>query len=156
MGHESKLDRAGSGDGAVWARGSIVAGIALWLAWGLGCTGPQAPEPPSGGRELPLDFAVFVDEIEPILQQRGCSGMACHGGQGSGELLLSGGTSPEADFIAVRGHVTPWDASHSPLVRKPLAESAGGDVHGGGDVFVDTADADYLTLLQWLSAGMTP
>ncbi|UCE03599.1 MAG: hypothetical protein JSW67_05280 [Candidatus Latescibacterota bacterium] len=130
--------------------------LALLVGWGAGCEGPQAPQAPGGGRELALDYAVFVDAIEPILQERGCSASACHGNQGSGELLLTGGLNPEADFTAVGGHVTPWEASASPLLRKPLAQAAGGDVHGGGDVFLDTSDADYRTLLQWLSAGSTP
>jgi hypothetical protein len=115
-----------------------------------GCEGLQDPEPPGGGPELDLDYGVFVQAVEPLLAARGCSNTACHGGQGSGELMLSGGANPEADFVAVRGHVTPWEPRASPLLLKPLAVAAGGVVHGGGDVFADTTDADYATLLAWV------
>jgi len=126
------------------------------LTCGVGCEGPHDPQAPGGGQPLPLDFAVFVAAIEPILQRRGCSNAACHGGQGSGELLLSGGSNPNADFTAVRGHVTPWEPQISPLLRKPLAEAFGGAVHGGGTVFPDTSDADYRTLLEWVTPEATP
>lgn len=63
------------------------------LLWCVGCVSPQDPQAPGGGQALPLDLAVFIDEIEPILQQRRCSNAACHGGQGAGELMLSGDQS---------------------------------------------------------------
>ncbi len=137
-----------------------------WHVWGtrlvcaafagcLGC-GPSEPQAPGGGQEVSLDYPVFVASIEPILQSRGCSNMACHGGQGSGELLLSGGAFPEADFLAVRGLVTPWDPPQSPLLQKPLAVAAGGVVHGGGDIFVDTSDTDYVTMLEWITPEAVP
>ena len=143
-------------------RGAERAGL-VWLvrAWLLGacvgsCMGPEQPEAPGGGQEVILDYDTFVAEIEPILQDRGCSNSACHGDQGSGELLLSGGDAPEADFLAVRGHVTPWDPTGSPLLRKPLAVDAGGVVHGGGDIFASTSDADYQLLLGWVTPETMP
>ncbi len=141
-----------------WRHGRLLhaVGAGLALVWCWGCTSPQDPQPPGGGQPLPLDFAVFVEEIEPILQQRGCSNASCHGGQGSGELLLSGGSNPESDFLAVRGLVTPWEPELSPLLRKPLAESSGGEIHGGGDIFPDTNDVDYQTMLEWVTPEATP
>lgn len=117
------------------------------------CDGPVRVEPPGGGRRVDLDYAVFVRDVEPILSARGCSNAACHGGQGSGMLLLSNGSNPEADFVSIANHTYPWAPSQSPLVRKPLAVGAGGDVHGGGDIFADSLDADYRTLLQWIEAA---
>ena len=131
--------------------GTIVVLLASWC--GAGCNGTSAPAPPGGGHEVHLDYGVFVQKIEPILNDRGCSNSACHGGQGSGELLLSGGNSPESDFIAVSGLVTPWEASASELLLKPLAVAAGGVEHGGGDIFADTTDEDYRTILAWVEAG---
>jgi hypothetical protein len=156
MRHDARSKRSGAGANAAVHPLWLVPVLALLVGSGAACQGPQAPQAPGGGSELALDYALFLDEIEPILQERGCSASACHGNQGSGELLLTGGFNPEADFTAVRGHVTPWEPSASPLLRKPLAQTAGGDVHGGGDVFVDTSDADYRTLLEWLSAETTP
>jgi hypothetical protein len=129
------------------------AGILLVALCVAACDGTSAPAPPGGGHEVHLDYGVFVQDIEPILNGRGCSNSACHGGQGSGELLLSGGDSPESDFIAVSGLVTPWEASASALLLKPLAVAAGGVEHGGGDIFADTLDVDYRTILAWVEAG---
>lgn len=39
----------------------------------------------------------------------------------------------------------------SPIVRKPLSESSGGLVHGGGDVFTYTADPGYRAILAWIA-----
>jgi hypothetical protein len=109
-----------------------------------------------GGQPVVLDAAVFVQDIEPILQQRGCSNVACHGGQGSGELLLSGGLDVFADLQAVRGLVTTWEPQDSPLLRKPLAVAAGGVTHSGGDIFADQQDVDYQTVLSWISGEAAP
>jgi hypothetical protein len=103
---------------------------------------------------LPLDYPSFVSRVEPIFQSRGCSMRACHGGQGSGQLLLSGGLSTLADFTAVSPLTRPLDAA--PLARKPLAVAAGGMVHGGGDIFADTTDADYRTLVRWIAGEKLP
>jgi len=85
----------------------------------------------------------------------------CHGGQGAGMLLLSGGADPEADYVAVRPHTRPWDPPSSPLLLKPLALSAGGIVHQGGTIFADTTDVDFRTIRDWIAgaridAGATP
>jgi hypothetical protein len=36
------------------------------------------------------------------------------------------------------------------LLRKPLAELAGGVVHGGHDKFEDTMDPAYVSFLSWI------
>lgn len=101
---------------------------------------------------MPLDYPFFVTHVEPVLQARDCSRTAgCHGGQGAGMLLLSGGLDPQSDFTNVRAHTRPWDPPASPLLLKPLAVAAGGVVHGGGETFADTTDADYETLRRWIA-----
>ena len=141
--------RPGSGVGwrAVLVMGTMAVGLAA-------CNRPSAPLPPGGGVPLPLDYPSFRLRVEPILQTRGCSTTACHGGQGSGQMLLSGGSSPEADFDAVSPLTRPLDVP--PLARKPLAVAAGGLVHGGGDIFADTADADYRALVRWIAGEKLP
>src|SRR6185436_8226429 len=37
----------------------------------------------------------------------------------------------------------------SELLRRPMANRAGGVFHEGGDVFQDTSEPDYKTLLAW-------
>jgi hypothetical protein len=121
------------------------------------CNGPTTPQPPGGGPPLDLDFAYFALNVEPIFGARGCARTnGCHGGQGAGMLLLSGGTDIEEDFRSTRPHTRPWDPSASPLVRKPLAAAQGGVVHGGGEIFADTTDADYRTLIEWISGATEP
>jgi hypothetical protein len=124
--------------------GTLGAGLAA-------CDRPSAPEPPGGGRTIDLDYAYFATYVEPILQARTCSTAGCHGGQGSGMLLLSGGSNPEADFNNLLNHTRPWAPPTSPLLLKPLAAGAGGLVHGGGDIFADTTDTDYRTVLRWIA-----
>ena len=121
-----------------------------------GCQDATQPQVASGGRPIVLDEALFEQDIEPILQQRGCSNVACHGGQGAGELLLSGGLNVSGDFLAVSGLVTTWQPQDSPLLQKPLSESAGGAAHAGGDIFSDDQDADYQTLLSWIAGEVAP
>ena len=144
--------RPGFGEGwrAALATGTLVVGLAA-------CDGPAQPQVPGGGRSLPLDYEFFSRHVEPILQSRDCTRTAgCHGGQGAGMLLLSDGSDPHADFVSAGPHTRPWDPPQSPLLRKPLAESAGGLVHGGGDIFPDTTDADYRTLLRWIGGATEP
>jgi hypothetical protein len=42
------------------------------------------------------------------------------------------------------------------LLLKPLAPAAGGVVHGGGDIFADSLDADYRTLRAWIAGAKEP
>jgi hypothetical protein len=144
--------RPGFGEGwrAALATGALVVGLAA-------CNGPAQPTVPGGGRSLPLDYKFFSTRVEPVLLQRGCTRTTgCHGGQGAGMLLLSDGSDPQADFVSARAHTRPWDPPASPLLLKPLAVSAGGVVHGGGDIFADTTDVDYLTMRRWIAGEKEP
>ena len=135
---------------AALAMGTLVVGLAA-------CTGPTQPQAPGGGRPLPLDYAYFAAHVEPIFGARDCTRTnGCHGGQGAGMLLLSGGSDPAADFVTARAHTRPWDPPSSPLLLKPLAVAAGGVVHGGGDIFADSTDADYRTNLAWIAGAKEP
>jgi len=39
---------------------------------------------------------------------------------------------------------------------KPLAVGAGGVVHGGGEIFADTTDADYQVIRAWIAGAKEP
>jgi hypothetical protein len=120
------------------------------------CDPPSQPQVPGGGRSLPLDRSYFATYVEPVLQARGCSNLACHGGQGAGMLMLSGGRDVDADFTNTSPHTRPWDPPSSPLLLEPLAETAGGTVHGGGAIFADRSDADYRAMLGWIAGETVP
>jgi hypothetical protein len=129
----------------------VAAGLVAGLA---ACTAPSSPPPPGGGRTLDLDVPYFEVHVERVLGERGCARTTgCHGGQGAGMLLLSGGHNPSADYIAVTPHTRPWDPPSSPLLLKPLARAAGGGVHGGGEIFADTTDAGYQTIRNWIEGA---
>jgi len=140
----------GEGWRAALASGTLAVGLAA-------CNGPVRPEPPGGGRQLDLDEVYFTRHVESIFTARGCTQTdGCHGGQGAGMLLLSGGLHPHSDFVAVVPHTRPWDPRTSPLLLKPLAPAAGGVVHGGGAIFADSIDVDYRTLRAWIAGAKEP
>jgi hypothetical protein len=124
-----------------------------------GCrTTPVAPpEPPSGGQTFVLDYDTFVSTVAPIMTARGCDTVACHGGGIRGTFQLSPDTDKDVglDFGQASLQVNGVNPPMSPLLMKPLAESAGGSAHAGSPQtgFVDESDPDYQTILAWISAG---
>ncbi|MBZ5713985.1 hypothetical protein [Nannocystis pusilla] len=53
--------------------------------------------------------------------------------------------------VLERGLVNYDDPEQSLLLLKPLAESAGGVMHGGHDKFADKNDQAYVDFLEWIS-----
>jgi len=139
------------------AKPGTTAGLcALFLLGILGCSGPVAPlDPPGGGRTFVLDFARFETEVAPILTRQGCdAGGDCHGGGIRGTLALSpaGAKDPVFDFDQVSLQVDGADPAMSAILRKPLAEAAGGAPHGV-TAFDSSEDEDYRTILAWIESG---
>jgi hypothetical protein len=112
-----------------------------------------------------LDQAVFAAAIQPILDARGCSQSGCHyrdksapntgGPGGSLRLFDCSGSSctPEqvvANHDSASGMANIPNPATSKLLTKPLAQSAGGIQHLGGDIFLSVTDADYLAVLAWI------
>ena len=125
----------------------------------LGCASPSAPPaPPSGGAALHLDYASFASAVEPILVNHGCDAEGdCHGGGIRGTLQLSPASAPDAqyDFNQVVLQVTANAPDQSPLLTRPLSDSAGGTAHPY-KVFADTSDSEWRTIRAWVRAGVTP
>lgn len=132
-----------------------LAGVAL--AAGHGCDHPSStsPEPPGGGQNYVLDYTVFESQVDPILTARGCDNVDCHGGgiRGTFELSPFNDKDVNFDFSQARLQVDGNNPDASTLLMKPLAESAGGSAHGGGEFFASTDDTDYQTLRAWIEAG---
>lgn len=120
-------------------------------------------------------FDAFRNDVYPVLL-RDCGFPACHGdpkrffrvwGPGRARLPLeSTMIAPEAldqptgQEIAVSlalalSMIDERDLAHSPLLRKPLAVSAGGSGHMGidnfgRDVYRTTSDQGYQVLQKWV------
>ena len=116
------------------------------------------PAPPTGGRDFVLDEAAFAMVVSPILTSRGCDNVACHGGgiRGTFELSPADDKNVGFDFLQVARQVDPAQPASSPLLMKPLAPAAGGDVHTADPEvsgFMTTDDPDYQAILAWIEAG---
>jgi hypothetical protein len=131
-----------------------IAAVLLVLS-ASGCAGeddnPFHPEPP-GFDDPPLDEEVFVAEVLPVLNARGCSSIHCHG-SGTQSFSLTGGADPRLDYLQAANQVSFEDPAASRLLLKPLAEAAGGLPHNAPTIFHTTADPDYQTIARWVGAA---
>lgn len=97
----------------------------------------------------------FLEDIQPLLAARGCSGGACHarqGGQGGFQLSVLS-FDPEADYAALlRGsggrRVNRTDPARSLLLLKATSAIP----HGGGRR-IEPGDAAYRLFSAWLASG---
>lgn len=139
-------------------------GLACWLVGGLlhACETPQV-EPglvPVGSIE------VFEAQIEPMLERR-CAQGGCHGRPDRPFVLYAPGVYRRdeartslaepldheelaSNALRVAALLDRRDVDRSVVLRKPLVLAEGGLHHGGGGVFADRGDADYVLLRRWL------
>ena len=98
----------------------------------------------------------FLQDISPILTQKGCTGSNCHGsvrGKAGFKLSLFG-ARPDLDFEAVvkangGRRINRDKPEESLLLRKPTFQEA----HGGGERF-KTGSLEYQAILEWISSGL--
>ena len=119
------------------------------------------------------DFPTFQSQVYPVLL-RDCSFDACHGSSerffqvyGPGRARLAPMTDPltEATMDEIiqsynrsLSMIEVQDPERSPLLRKPLALSAGGTGHEGvdawmRDVYASKQDPGYAALQAWVLAA---
>lgn len=142
----------------------LVVGLAVSLATGCGSVDPGV----EGSGET-LDYNAFKATIQPILDGRGCSNSGCHyrdkndpnnGGPGGSLRLFNCTADPctedeyLSNFDSASGMSNIPNPSDSKLLLKPLAVSAGGIQHLGGDIFLSTGDPDYFTILSWIQSPL--
>ena len=159
--------RHGGGEGAIAEGSQDYALLKQWIDGGYAKNGVPRMELTkskgkcvSGAGELPgvdLDAAPsdptsyqrFIDSVQPVLRQR-CAGSNCHGTRTADLFLTCGDSGRDLRWnyeVALR-HLSVQAAS-SELLRRPLASSAGGTFHEGGDIIADTDDPGYRALLAW-------
>lgn len=114
-----------------------------------------------------LCFSYFSQCVNPIfdtvitgpLSCSGNGGAACHnvvGGIGGTfkihAFAQTNTAEMEGNFFSAKAFANLSNPPQSLLLRKPLANS---DVnHGGGDIFLNTSDPDYQTILSWISLAV--
>jgi hypothetical protein len=134
----------------------------LWSLAGCGFE-PGAEDLPVG-----VDYDAYVADVHPALEAS-CAQSACHGDAArplevySAEHRLTEDTGDLTEeelmdeFLgAALFTVGLTAAEDSWLARKPLAESAGGLPHRGGDLYLDEADPEYTLLVEWIQGGVAP
>jgi hypothetical protein len=143
--------------------------LQTWLANGATENGLKPPTPaqqgnggcstavPSGFTATTYmanpNFQTFKDNVQPILTQHGCVSTNCHGAPQSDFYITCGMDDTQLAFNFSQA----WSFVDSPvddsqILRVPLAVSAGGRGHTGGDQFASTSDGDYTTIHNWANA----
>lgn len=143
-------------------RAELALAVVLAAHLSAGCDGPSM-----GGHPILVGaLGEFTSDVEPRLEAR-CAQGGCHGRRERPFALYAPGAyradptrthldEPlDASEIAANAERVAAFASEGPIddcavLRKPLAVSAGGVWHGGGDVFRDTSDPTYVAMRAWL------
>jgi len=123
-------------------------------------------------RELPVAATGQLDAyrvyVQPVLAA-GCASLDCHGKAGRPLRLfakdglrldasLRGHDERDDELLANMAAIAALDPEETQvedrlLLLKPLAVSAGGLHHVGGDLWADQTDPAYRCLHAWLRAG---
>ncbi len=141
--------------------------LALLVLGGSACVvEPPPDEPVPAG-----DLEAFALTVQPVLDAR-CADPTCHGRSDRPLTLFSPGRyrlDPARTFLVealapaeleANARVLAAFALDPPLaddvdaclvLRKPLALTAGGCEHGGGEIFPGRDDREYRALRAWLS-----
>jgi hypothetical protein len=135
--------------------GCGIASTILCIGCEMATTGPA---PPTGGQNYLVDYDVFASQIDSILTDLGCDNITCHGGgiRGTFQLSPTSNKDIDLDFAQTQLQINPDDPVSSPLLVKPLAESAGGVAHAADPQvfgFMSTADPAYVAILNWIESG---
>jgi len=108
-----------------------------------------------------LDYASYKAKVEPIFLKKReghARCVVCHSGGNSSfrlQPLAAGATSwteeqSKLNFEAVSKLVNAANLMSSPILKHPLAETAGGDnFHSGGRQFTSQNDPDWKAMADW-------
>lgn len=110
-----------------------------------------------------LDYGTYETSVNRVfdlnLNGRTCSAGGCHnvntGAGGSFKIYPAaavGSAEMLANFYSAKSLANLVNAPESKLLLEPLAGSHSlVGSHTGGDIFLDTNDANYQTLLNWIA-----
>lgn len=97
------------------------------------------------------NFGTFQSDVQPILAS--CSAGSCHGAQQSDFYITCGEDETQLafNFAQARAFIdNPVD--NSQILQAPLAVSAGGYFHSGGEHFSSRSDGAYQAIKAWAEA----
>ncbi|MCG8421962.1 MAG: hypothetical protein MJE77_28910 [Proteobacteria bacterium] len=136
-----------------------------WMENGATENGLAPPAPAQQGQgpcstRLPADFddataivtnpffAEFRQNVQPIIES--CAAGSCHGAQQSDFYITCGDDETQVafNFLQVQSFIT-QPVDNSPVLQVPLAVSAGGYFHSGGDHFSSRGDGGYQAVRTW-------
>ena len=102
-------------------------------------------------------FDMFKTQVQPILDKHGCNAASCHGAPQSDFYITCGqdDTQLAFNFSQAWGFVNSAAVDDSQLLRVPLARTAGGRGHTGGDQFPAIDDTEFLTIKTWAAQAGT-
>ncbi len=135
----------------------------MWSALLLAGCAPEAEWVEVGPE---TNFDRYVADVQPIFEAR-CANPTCHGTADRPLALYAPRlyrldddrtwldeplTDEELELNHRRARAFLSEvAEDCQLLRKPLDEDAGGAWHDGGDQFADTAEPEFLAVLDWAS-----
>jgi hypothetical protein len=107
-----------------------------------------------------LDYATFVAKVQPVFLKKReghARCVVCHSSGGNGFLqpLAPGATTwteeqSRQNFERVSKLVNAANLMSSPILKHPLAGTAGGDdFHSGGRQFQSQSDPDWKAIADW-------
>src|SRR5262249_9129448 len=102
------------------------------------------------------DFGQFLSSVEPVIETK-CAAGNCHGAESNALHLTCGASDAEVrwNYFAFGDYVS-LDTSASEILRRALAQEAGGTFHEGGTVFESRNDSGYVAIEDWARAKAGP
>lgn len=138
-----------------------------WMEAGATENGVPPPAPPLEGEggcttllpvgfdpmpyQMDPNFNTFKDDVQPVLSS--CSASSCHGAEQSDFYISCGDDDDQVAFNFAQTQAfidNPVD--NSQILQVPLAVSAGGYFHSGGEHFGSRSDSGYTAIRDWAEA----
>jgi hypothetical protein len=165
-GQSLNLEVAHSGMGVLKPNSDTFGLLLEWIENGATENGLEPPSPPQTGdgpcsTAIPTGFDAvaaraepgfprFQQDVQPILERKGCAAGTCHGAAQADFYVTCGDNDDQVAFnyTQSRAFITA-PADQSQLLIVPLSRDSGGIGHTGGDQFDGRDSADYIAIRDW-------